>query len=672
MTHAETEARIATILLLVCALWTVQIHPAKAQTGRCLSPGCVLPAFHISAVRSHSRRFVPGERVTYRLDYSNHADSDFSVLFDSSNPASAMQGPNATAYVFDSTVRGELLATVLRTDTKDTLVVYSLRNAVVSLSVNGHNDSRQAEQVGTELSQDVFATLNHQGRVRSVCFAPKVSNLFQSFLRTLLALTQFVSPRTKRELARGRWEAQEDDPNGTYLARYQLAQATDQTPGRRPTSSPTDYLKTKLRYLEPTEKNKDSTQLAQSIVPGGMLLARFAAGDEHLRSLKGSESKLILMAGKTVARSNSTLSLNYVDAETIEPSELSTLLEASAERGRVARAMPLSFSESEEATEAAVQRTELGDATLESLLSDLSRFEEASASASSRTSLYLKLKALAYLHPEACARMGTVLTSARAKSTTMLIISGALGASGHAEAQAALASAIEDHAQDWPALATLIPALGATRLPTPRTEEVLLNLAFGSPDFNIASTAQLALGTAARNLRDSSPERSARIVGRIIKKLKSAASENEKVQLLSALGNTGAARALPVINRFARESSPRLRAAALSALRLVNDHQADVLLARALTSDPDAAVRLDAAFTLGFREMNAATYKAQRRVFLSDRSVNVRLEVLQNLWRAHEAFPDVRQIVKRAATGDAAEEIRAAASRIISTCRTCF
>src|SRR6266540_426095 len=638
MTHAETEARIATILLLVCALWTVQIHPAKAQTGRCLSPGCVLPAFHISAVRSHSRRFVPGERVTYRLDYSNHADSDFSVLFDSSNPASAMQGPNATAYVFDSTVRGELLATVLRTDTKDTLVVYSLRNAVVSLSVNGHNDSRQAEQVGTELSQDVFATLNQQGRVRSVCFAPKVSNLSQSFLRTLLALTQFVSPRTKRELARGRWEAQEDDPNGTYLARYQLAQATDQTPGRRPTISPTDYLKTKLRYLEPTEKNKDSTQLAQSIVPGGMLLARFAAGDEHLRSLKGSESKLILMAGKTVARSNSTLSLNYVDAETIEPSELSTLLEASAERGRVARAMPLSFSESEEATEAAVQRTELGDATLESLLSDLSRFEEASASASSRTSLYLKLKALAYLHPEACARMGTVLTSARAKSTTMLIISGALGASGHAEAQAALASAIEDHAQDWPALATLIPALGAT----------------------------------ARNLRDSSPERSARIVGRIIKKLKSAASENEKVQLLSALGNTGAARALPVINRFARESSPRLRAAALSALRLVNDHQADVLLAWALTSDPDAAVRLDAAFTLGFREMNAATYKAQRRVFLSDRSVNVRLEVLQNLWRAHEAFPDVRQIVKRAATGDAAEEIRAAASRIISTCRTCF
>ena len=672
MTHAGTEARIATILLLVCALWIVQIPPAKAQTGRCLSPRCVLPAFHVSAARSHSRRFVPGERVTYRLDYNNHADSDFSVLFDSSNSPGAMQDPNATAYVFYSTVRGELLATVLRSEAKDTLVVYSLRNAFVSLSVNGHNDSRQAEQVGRELSQDVFATLTPQGSVRSVCFAPNVSNLSQSFLRTLLALTQFVLPRTKRELARGRWEAQEDDPNGTYLARYQLVQTTNQTPGRRPTISPTDYLKTKLRYLEPTGKDKDSTQLPQSIMPGGMLLAGFVAGDGHLRSLKGSESKLILMAGKTVARSNSTLSLNYLDAETIEPSELSTLLEASAERGRVAKAMPLSFSESEEASEAAVQRTELGDATLESLLSDLSRIEQASASASSRTSLYLKLKALAYLHPEACVRMGMVLTSARAKSTTMLIISGALGAAGHAEAQAALASAIEDHARDWPTLATLIPELGGVRSPTPRAEEVLLNLAFGSPDFNIASTAQLALGTAARNLSDSSPERFARITRRIIQRIESVPSENEKVQLLSALGNTGAARAIPVINKFARESSPGLRAAALSALRLVNDYQADVLLARALTSDPDAAVRLDAAFTLGFREMNVATYKAQRRAFLNDRSVNVRLEVLQNLWRAHEAFPDVRQIVKRAATGDAAGEIRAAASRIISTCPTCF
>jgi hypothetical protein len=257
-----------------------------------------------------------------------------------------------------------------------------------------------------------------------------------------------------------------------------------------------------------------------------------------------------------------------------------------------------------------------------------------------------------------------------------LIVSGALGAAGHAEAQAALASAIEEHARDWSTLATLIPELGGVRSPTPRAEEVLLKLAFGSPDFKIASTAQLAFGTAARNLGDSSPERSARITGRITKKLESAESENEseneKMQLLSALGNTGAARTLPVIKKFARESSPGLRAAALSALRLVNDNQADVLLARALTSDPDAAVRLDAAFTLGFREMNVATYRTQRRVFLNNRSVNVRLEVLQNLWRAHEAFPDVRQIIKRAATGDAAEEIRAAASRIISTCPTCF
>jgi sulfur relay (sulfurtransferase) DsrC/TusE family protein len=69
---------------------------------------------------------------------------------------------------------------------------------------------------------------------------------------------------------------------------------------------------------------------------------------------------------------------------------------------------------------------------------------------------------------------------------------------------------------------------------------------------------------------------------------------------------------------------------------------------------------------LGFREMSAASFAEQKRIFLTDKEDQVRLAVLRNLWRAHQAFPEVRRLVKEAAGKDRSPEVRKAATAIIA------
>lgn len=93
---------------------------------------------------------------------------------------------------------------------------------------------------------------------------------------------------------------------------------------------------------------------------------------------------------------------------------------------------------------------------------------------------------------------------------------------------------------------------------------------------------------------------------------------------------------------------------------------ADTLLIKALSSDADAAVRLEAAVVLGFHEANINSFTAQKRAFINDTAESVRLEILQNLWKARNLYPEVRQLIKQSAAQDKAKTIREKALSIIN------
>jgi HEAT repeats len=651
-------------LQLLLALLVVSITGSWVSSGR---EGGASNAYTPRWQAASFYRFVPGERMVYKLDYTSASASDFRALFQDQKRTGerAQATPLSLAQSFRTTVQGELIATVLDKKEDSASIAYSLRKPDVRLIANGQAAVTEAEKIKTDLSLNVFAAVNLQGNVLQVRFDAGVGDLSRSFVRAILAVTQFAVPvEPAPELSQ--WETQEDDPNGHYIARYQADPGSCKGAREDPQADPRKFLKTKTRYLQPRRKiTQDEFAAATTIIPKGSLAACFDVGKGYLVSLRGTESQVIVIEGKNVASAENSLQMDYVRKETLSPAELVAMREASVARERAVAAVPLFVIQSEEASEESIERTELGNATLESLLADLAKVE-ASTGEIDDTPLYLKFKALVYLHPESSTRLGTMLAKADAKRATMRILTGALGAVGHAEAQTALVTAVRARREEWAALFMLIPALGGVSSPTQMAEDTLRDLAFNSPNSDIASTAQLTLGSIARNLAETSPQRASKIVDSFIKQIESSPSADTTRQMLLVLGNAGSTRAFSTIARFLTNSSPALRAAAASALRWISFDQVDPLLIETLTSDSEGEVRLEAAVALGFREMTEATFKTQKQAFVTDKDDKVRLAVLRNLWKAHETFPEVRRLVKEAAKTDPSKEVRKAAAEIVA------
>jgi HEAT repeat protein len=250
----------------------------------------------------------------------------------------------------------------------------------------------------------------------------------------------------------------------------------------------------------------------------------------------------------------------------------------------------------------------------------------------------------------------------------MRVLADALEAAGHAEAQAALGAAIQARAADWPALALLLPALGAAESPTPATEQTLQALAFGTHDKNVTATARLALGNVARSLGDESPARAAKIVARFLQELADPASADSRWQLLLALGNAGSIEALPTLTRYLDDPAPDLRGAAAWAMRWIDSSQVDLLLtSKVLSGDRDRVVRLEAVRALRFRAKTVANFEAQKKALAKEVEPDVRVELLSNLWDARSSNPQAQRLVEKAAADDPAPTVREAAAKLLET-----
>lgn len=600
-------------------------------------------------------RFIPGQRFTYNIDYQNSSQSDLRVLFDNiktSKNSPPPTGANAFVNDFKVSLQGKLIMTILEQKDDKTFVSYSLLNPAVKIISSGQEAVEQAQLIQEDLKQEIFATLNPQGKVISVSFDKNTSDIAQNFARTLLGISQFVTPSTNHTASN--WEIQEDDPNGKYIARYE--------------NSWGKFDKTKLRYLEKTPSKKaKKSQVTTTIKPGGKLTANFNLKDGYLVSLKGTESQKIIISNKDVGQVKTDLDMTYISQTSLTSQQLVKLQTARTEREKLNPSIALSATPSEAEIEAKIQRQELGDATLESLLANLKKAETSSDTNQNHTPLYLKFKALVYLQPDSSKTLGQLLATAKAQSLTMQILSGALSAVGNPEAQTALANTIKAHSKNWDILYGLIPSLGSVKNPTQQAEDTLSQLAFNSNDQRISSTAQLALGTMAYNLSETSPNRANKIVKKFVQKLSKEKSESQIRQYLLVLGNTASTNAFDTIVSFTKASKPQIRGAATSALRLIDNNQVDGIITKILTQDADDRVRLEAATALGYREINPGTFKTQKQAFLSEKSVTVRLTLLRNLWQAREKFPEVRKLVKQAADNDASSDILEAAASILKT-----
>ena len=126
-----------------------------------------------------------------------------------------------------------------------------------------------------------------------------------------------------------------------------------------------------------------------------------------------------------------------------------------------------------------------------------------------------------------------MLAQAEVSSPAFRILSGALGAVGHRQAQAALVHAITARPQDSTALASLIATLEERRIQRRNQKRLCAILAFNAPDPNVAGAAILGLGSMARSLAASEPGRSSAIVDFLLERATAAGPSEQTTGIVT-------------------------------------------------------------------------------------------------------------------------------------------
>ncbi len=604
------------------------------------------PARQTAASGRFAVQFVLGQRLIYRVDFHDEAASDFGALF-----ANAQTG---LAHVAESTVQGELIVSVLEADADHISLAYQIRPTLVQIQADGQAEPDQAQAVQKDLAWPVFGLLDGRGRIQSVRFDPATNFLTRQMVRTLLAATQFVGPQAE-DTSQSEWDAEEDDPAGTLIAHYQ-----SQADGT--------VHKTKPRDLVPARSKKTRTiHIDPKVESDGEYVEKLDAA-HALAKISAEEGQSISYGQNVVGQAMLKFDMQLLDKVQCTADELTQLRSANAERTIAAAAVPLNATMSDEESQLAVQRQELGAATLESLLAELEAADSQPPETSDGNRLFLKFKALATVRPASCARLGQRLIHAEPGSLTMRTLADALEGAGNPAAQSALCAAIVARIDDWPALQILIPALAACESPTRQTEQLLVALAFGKYNSDIRTTARLALGTIARHLSDESPAKAAEIADRLLQGLAEADSIESKWRLLLAIGNSGSPAVLPALMKLCGDSNPQLRSTAVWATRWIDSPEVDPFLAKQAIFDPrDFRIRLEAVRALRFRDKSSANIAAEEKALSKEVEPEVRVELLGNLWDVRDIDSQAQRVVRQAAADDPSPNVRAAAAKLVES-----
>jgi hypothetical protein len=591
----------------------------------------------------------PGQRWRHDLQFRASGSMDMGPITAGLNLALSGQ-PFQTVQTF---VGGELTTDVLEVNGQEALLAYRMPKANVRLTVNGAPLVEAKATIEAELAEPVFARVNFQGQIQALYFSSQISDLSRNCLRGVLGATQVVLP-TGDGLHDG-WEVRELTLTGASLAMYQVDP-----------DSPEGTIALVKSLGVSDEPRHMPGQASRTLHPDGDLRIVFDRGLGVVQAIKGTEVLTLAVDDKAISTTKVSIELGFLKKDSLAAPELERLLRSAREITKAAPAESLKALPSG-ATALAGQKRQLGDTTLKSLEADLADEEQRADPPKDQTPLYLKIKAMIAVHPESSARWGELVQKARPQSLTMKLVPSALAKVGHEQAQAALVTILKAQANDPALFQRMIGVLVMVENPSPLLENTLRALASDAASPASASMAQLALGTVARKLEESFPERAAAIAAWAIQQEQSATSETLHSHWLLVLGNTGARAALPAIGPRLGDKSESVRAAAVSALRFIDADQAEALLIHALSTDFVADVRHAAVAAFHYRSMTKNAFEANRKALRGDKAPAVRLAAMNLLWQVRQRYAEVDLLVEAAAASDVDADIRQAARRLLSS-----
>jgi hypothetical protein len=470
-------------------------------------------------------------------------------------------------------------------------------------------NAAETERLEAQLGQAVVFAVDPKGAVSAVHLSDELDAFAHNTHKSLLALTQLVAP----EDAQTRWQVQEIDTTGKYLAEYE-----------RPAA---DRLhKRKLHYVSVGRRGSSAGGLAVAgaAARADVGLSKMAVQlDDRGRVRKMDLRERIAVHHPTlpVARSEITLSLERSGEARRDAEDVQALL---ASYQRVAFDDPTP----RQALRRGYDLAKVGDRDLPGILHALETLDLRNASERRpRESAYIALTALLRMDPDARAEVAERIAAGDALSTTLI---AALGHAGNTGAQATLLSLLGQ--DDIPAAhkRELLRSMARASRPT---EQTIASLEQAMEDEDLGRAAHYALGTAVESLARSAPERAGAPLARLIEHLQQAPSERSLIEALEALGNSGHPDMVTHVERATSDPREAVRRAALQALRKVATPGVDTILARSAWNDPDPRTRVTALSLMKRRAASETLLSALRYVVTQDPERRVRLESTRLLQR---------------------------------------
>jgi HEAT repeat protein len=498
-----------------------------------------------------------------------------------------------------------------------------------------------AAALETELKQPWRIRFDPAGRVADVEVAAGLTPFTAQIWKSIAYSMQLV-PATTPETP---WRTEERDTVGLYLAEYKDV-AGD---GTQPDEA--SIHKTKLRYLE-TEGGMSELKVSYHIEQAEQLF-RFD-GDGHWVGLNHTENLWIDgMGGLPGFTSTSELRLAVTpDRDVSETVNLD--------------AQPTAY---ESALASRDPRDLLGPARLQGLpwseaLARLHQF----ATTRERDDAQQKQAARAYLALTEHLRQDPT----RVATAERAVLEGgpltqtwieALRDADTPESHTALASLAQSPTLQPRERMLAVRALSRVHTPSKETVSALQAL---DTDPRLGRQAVYGLGSNIYRLRENDPQLASDALAPLVAELEQTKDDAHQIKLLIALGNSGDPVALSIARTRLGHASERVRAAALQAVRRVEDGGADRLLAEGL-HDRSPIVRRSALDALFDRPPREPAIHAVNTLLLGESEPGVRAQALNLALRWRERAPALLEGLRLVAEQEPIESLRNAAQRALAS-----
>ncbi len=500
--------------------------------------------------------------------------------------------------------------------------------------------SDEIERMRRLLERPFYASYDARGRVEAVHVTASAPVQVASMLGDLAAAVQLTLPPAK---GASDWKVEEHDNTGDYVAHYRLERGP-----------PLAVVRTVDRYVR--------IGVLGGIVPAYQPLAarptgraRFELGGDGWPEVVDVRSALLVAGAPPVPEVAMHRRLHL---ERTGGARARVAAQIPDDYKTYALADPEAFRAPNGPNEAG-PRIEDPRAALESLRSLARKGHGAPEDDRALRQVLEQATALVRQHPAMAAAVGDLVREDDVPDWAARSLVGALRDAGNAAGQRELIRLARSRARRADFATVSIAALGMSK-PSHEAFSALTELV-DAPEEDVSNTAALALGNLASEAKGAQREEANRAVGTLLDRYANAATDEERMALLEALGNAGDPRVMPLVEVALQSPNPLLRAAATRAVRFVPDPQADAVVQVSLAGDPAPIVRKAAVFAAGYRPL-AVVWPALAQALQVDTDASVRSSIVATVGPFLIEFPAAVDAFAWTAQNDPDPAVREAAA----------